>query len=94
MIWSALGGGRLFDENDPLALRLRRALTTLAEKYNALSWVSIVYAWIFALPCSPYVLVGSRHMESLQQALAGLHITLSREDWYAIIEAARGQPVP
>ncbi|GJH16020.1 aldo/keto reductase [Caballeronia novacaledonica] len=94
MIWSALGGGRLFSETDELALLLRRELITLAEKYNASSWVSIVYAWIFALPCAPYLLVGSRRVESLQQALDGLRITLSREDWYAILEAARGKPVP
>jgi predicted oxidoreductase len=94
MIWSALGGGRLFSETDELALLLRRELITLAEKYNASSWVSIVYAWIFTLPCAPYLLVGSRRVESLQQALDGLRITLSREDWYAVLEAARGKPVP
>ncbi|GGD78680.1 aldo/keto reductase [Caballeronia grimmiae] len=94
MIWSALGGGRLFSETDELAVRLRQELTTLAEKYNAPSWISIAYAWIFTLPCAPYVLVGSRRVESLQQALDGLGVRLNREDWYAILEAARGKPVP
>jgi predicted oxidoreductase len=40
------------------------------------------------------VISGSRRIESIQTALDGLKIDLSRQDWYAILEAARGQPVP
>ncbi|SAL30289.1 aldo/keto reductase [Caballeronia cordobensis] len=93
MIWSALGGGRLFSENDEAAARLRATLNSVAQTCGASCWLPIVYAWIFRLPCAPYVLVGSRRMESLRYAVEGLGIALEREDWYAILEAARGRPV-
>ncbi|MBN3763482.1 aldo/keto reductase [Burkholderia sp. Ac-20365] len=94
MIWSPLGGGRLFSETDEVARRVRDVMTELQHKHGASNWLAIAYAWIFRLPCVPYVISGSRRIESIQTALDGLKIDLSRQDWYAILEAARGQPVP
>jgi predicted oxidoreductase len=93
MIWSPLGGGRLLAETDEAARRVRDVMAGLQRKYGAASWLSIVYAWIFRLPCAPYVVSGSRRLESVRAAVDGLSIELSRPDWYAILEAARGRPV-
>ncbi len=93
MIWSPLGGGRLLANDDDVALRVRRVMTALQPKYGAANWLSIAYAWVARLPGAPYVVSGSRRLESVQAAVDGLRIELSRPDWYAILEAARGQPV-
>jgi len=93
MIWSPLGGGRLFADDDEAARRVRRVMADLQPKYRATNWLSIAYAWIARLPCAPYVVSGSRRLESVQAAVEGLRIELSRPDWYAILEAARGRPV-
>jgi len=94
MIWSPLGGGRLFSETDEAARRVRGVMAGLQPKYGAASWLALAYAWIFRVPGAPYAIVGSRRLESVQAALDGLRITLDRQDWYAILEAARGRPVP
>jgi predicted oxidoreductase len=93
MIWSPLGGGRLFADEHEVARRVRRVMTDLQPQYGATNWLSIAYAWVARLPCAPYVISGSRRLESVQAAVDGLRIELSRPDWYAILEAARGRPV-
>ncbi|WP_330555575.1 aldo/keto reductase [Burkholderia multivorans] len=93
MVWSPLGGGRLFSESDPAAVRVREAMKLIQVKVGASSWLEIAYAWIFRLPGEPYLVTGSRRLDALREALNGLALTLSREDWFAILEAARGQPV-
>ncbi|NIF50995.1 aldo/keto reductase [Burkholderia sp. Ax-1724] len=94
MIWSPLGGGRLFSATDEAARRVRGVMAGLQQKYGAASWLAIAYAWIFRVPGAPYVIVGSRRLDSVQAAVDGLRIALDRQDWYAILEAARGRPVP
>lgn len=93
MIWSPLGGGRLFSETDPAAVRVRAAMKAIQQQCGADSWLAIAYAWIFRLPGTPYVIMGSRREEALRDALEGLQLQLDKEHWYAILEAVRGVPV-
>jgi predicted oxidoreductase len=93
MIWSPLGGGRLFSETDPVAVRVRETMKSVQQNLAASSWQAVAYAWLFRLPGTPYVIAGSRRKEALLDALEGVKLMLSREHWFAILEAARGQAV-
>ncbi len=93
MIWSPLGGGRLFDENDAAAAQVRETLQTIQRERGARSWVSIAYAWIFRLPSQPIAIAGTRRIEGVRDAVDALDIELTREEWFAILEAARGRAV-
>ena len=93
MIWSPLGGGRLFDENDAAAARVRHALQTIQRERGVTNWVSIAYAWIFRLPSRPIAIAGTRRIEGMRDAVDALDIELTREEWFAILEAARGRAV-
>jgi predicted oxidoreductase len=55
--------------------------------------VSVAYAWVFRLPSRPIVIAGTRRIEGMRDAVEALDIELTREEWFAIREAARGTAV-
>jgi predicted oxidoreductase len=98
MIWSALGGGRLFstsagDPDATRAARIRAAIDALAQTLGV-SPATVVYAWILRLPSKPIVLTGSQRMSVLDEAVEATRLTLSIQQWFSIYEAALGQEVP
>lgn len=98
MIWSALGGGKLFstDSNDPdaaRAARIRAAVDTLAKTLGVTA-TTVIYAWLLRLPSKPIVLTGSQRLSVLDDAVAATSLTLSIQQWFSIYEAALGQEVP
>jgi len=93
MIWSALGGGRLFTEQTEQAVRLRATLNALSEHYGV-SAATLVYAWLLQHPSRPIVLTGSGRIGAIRQAVAGADITLTRAHWFAIWSASTGTNPP
>jgi predicted oxidoreductase len=93
MIWSPLGGGRLFDEGDATAMRVRAALQQIQRDRGAASWVSVAYAWVMRLPTTPSVITGTRRIDGIKAALEAVNIELTREEWFSVWEAARGRGV-
>lgn len=94
MLWSCLAGGELFSSQNEKALRVRKALETVAQELNCTSLEQVVYAWVLALPCNAFPLLGTSKIERVKTAVASETFTLTREQWYRIWEAAKGQPVP
>ena len=90
MLWSPLAGGRLFDAaaNPALAAELQR----LAGVYTV-SPATLALAWLLRHPCRPLPIIGSRKLSSLDDAAAACRLTLAREDWFALLQAARGAGV-
>ena len=93
MIWSALAGGRLFDEQSPRAERLRAALETIGAEHNV-SATTIAYAWILRHPSKPLVITGSQRIAATREAVAATQIVLTREQWFEILRASSGTDVP
>ncbi|MDB5745751.1 MAG: oxidoreductase [Massilia sp.] len=89
MIWSPLGGGRLFTNDDARTAKLRASIQAVADRIGQ-SFVSVVFAWIMALPSRPMPLTGSGRIASVAAAVAATGFTLERSDWFAILRAARG----
>jgi predicted oxidoreductase len=92
MIWSPLGGGRLFTAGDEQGERLRLKIKEVAEELNR-PFASVVFAWIMQLPCRPVPLTGSGRIESVQVAMEASRFQLSRPQWFDILRAARGHEV-
>lgn len=92
MIWSPLGGGRLFTSTDQRIVTLRATIQDVADRLG-LSFASVVFAWIMALPSRPLPLTGSGRIESVAAAVAATGLALDRADWFAILRAARGHEV-
>jgi len=92
MIWSPLGGGRLFTGTDPQAVRVRAVLGALAAQHGV-SAATIVYAWILRHPSRPVPITGSHRIEALAEAVAALSLRLSAQDWYRVWQASTGHEV-
>lgn len=93
MIWSPLGGGRLFTGDDEQARRVRQVMQPIAERLG-ISLATLAYAWILRHPSRPYPITGSGRIDGLRDAVTALDVTLDAEDWYAIWTASKGHPVP
>jgi len=92
MIWSPMGGGRLFTGTDPQAVRVRAVLGALAAQHGV-SAATIVYAWILRHPSRPVPITGSHRIEALAEAVAALSLRLSAQDWYRVWQASTGHEV-
>ena len=93
MIWSPLGGGRLFNGDDAQAVRVREAMTPIAARLG-ISLATLAYAWILRHPSRPHPITGTGRLDGLREAVAALAVTLDAEDWYAIWTASKGHDVP
>jgi predicted oxidoreductase len=94
MAWSVLGGGRLFDEQDETGKRLRTALARVGEELGGYDIGQVAFAWVLKLPSAPLPILGSGRIERVRLAVAASAIDMDREQWFEILEAARGSEVP
>jgi predicted oxidoreductase len=93
MIWSPLGGGRLFTGQDEQSQRVRAVLQDLAAKHGS-TMATVAYAWILRHPARPHPVTGSGRTAALREAVAALDVRLSAEDWYRVWVASIGHGVP
>src|SRR6056297_329374 len=93
MIWSPFAGGRLFTESDDRSNRVRSVLDELGEKYSATPG-QIALAWLMMLPCKPQPVLGTGKTKRVNEAAGTLSLSIERQDWYRLLEASNGQPVP
>ncbi len=95
LAWSPLGGGRLGDGAGLVGrtAAIVRALDTLAERHGV-SRAVMAYAWIMAHPSRPIPIVGSQDPARIAEAATALTVRLTRADWYGVLIAARGEPLP
>jgi predicted oxidoreductase len=90
MIWSPLASGRLFTSNDEKNVRARRKIDEIAHRHGVES-ETIVYAWLLYHPVKAIPISGSSKLKRLQNALAGLNIALTHEEWFEIYTASGQQ---
>ncbi len=90
MAWSPMGGGKMF--KDP-ASALSQKLEQLAKKYGV-DASTIVYAWIASHPAPIVIVTGTVKWERMPAAIKGCELQLTQQEWFAVLEAARGFNVP
>jgi predicted oxidoreductase len=93
MIYSPLGGGRLFDPGDARGKRVYDELARVGEELGA-GVDQVALAWILAHPSNPVVVLGSGKIERLAAAAESESLNLSREQWFSILKASAGDDVP
>ncbi len=93
MAWSPLGGGRLADPQDARARAVAAALDTVAQD-RGISRTVAAYSWLMAHPARIVPIVGSQRAERIAEAAAALTVRWTREDWYGVFIAARGENLP
>lgn len=93
MVWSPLGGSKYFNGEGTTVLRLRDTVKKLAKKYGELEEDVILLAWLLKHPAGPIPVVGTTNPSRLDNTRLALELDLSRQDWFAILEAGRGHEV-
>jgi predicted oxidoreductase len=96
--WSPLGGGALgdggkADGKDQKRKDLLSLLDRLAEKHGA-SRTVINLAWLMKHPSRIIPIVGSVNPARIRDAAKADDVELTREEWYAVLIAAKGEGLP
>lgn len=101
LAWSPLGGGWLGTggaprAGDPLHAHKRWALAELdavAAELGVSRSVTAV-AWLMRHPSGIIPIIGSNNPDHLRECAKADAVELSREQWYRLLLAARGRPLP
>lgn len=94
MAWSPLGGGSLFDPDNDAAARIRQCMEGMRDKYDGADDGTLAFAWVMAHPSNPITILGSNHPDRIRSTAGASGLKLEHQDWYALWEAAQGQPIP
>jgi len=92
MAWAPLGGGLFTDDSHPRFRAISATANQLAEKYNT-GLNEILLAWLHTHPSGIQSVIGTTKIERLLQAKAAAAIRLEKEDWFALLLAAKGEDV-
>jgi predicted oxidoreductase len=87
--WSPFGHGKLLASEHPAAALLAR----LAQE-KSVAPEAIALAWILRHPAGIQPIIGSTRADRIRAAAAATTISLSREEWYSLLAAARGRKMP
>ena len=93
LAWSPLGGGRLAAPETPRDKAVAAALDTVAAAQGVSRTVA-AYSWLMAHPAGIIPIIGSQNPARIAEGAAALTVRWTREDWYAVLVAARGERLP
>ena len=93
MAWSPLGGGRLAAPETPRDTAVAAALDVVAEAQGVSRTVA-AYSWLMAHPAGIIPIIGSQNAGRIAEGAEALKVRWTRTDWYAVLVAARGVPLP
>ncbi|RJP74127.1 MAG: aldo/keto reductase [Ignavibacteriales bacterium] len=93
--WAPLAKGKLFAENltDEKLKIARDVVIASAEKYNV-SKEAIMIAWVLRHPAKIQPVIGTTKAERVKACCQANKVQLSREDWYKLYIAGRGEALP
>lgn len=92
LAWSPLGGGSLMSANGSKNV-LTQTLDDTASRYGV-SRAVIALAWLMKHPSHILPIIGSTNIDRIRDAVKADSVELTREDWYRLLIAARGEPLP
>jgi len=90
MAWSPLAGGLLFDAENKTAFD---ALERIGAEQGVDAATAAV-AWLLAHPARIIPVLGTNNLSRIAQIGRAMDVTLDRETWFELYEAANGQEVP
>ena len=95
--WGPIGGvvhpawGNTFSLEDEE--RIRNEVNRQCESYGV-DASTIALAWLLRHPAGISPIIGSTNPARIEAAVLALDVDYSREDWYRLLEARNGAPVP
>lgn len=95
LVWSPLAGGRLVqhDASDHDATRVAAVADRIAAQ-QGVDRTAVLLAWVAHHPSGAIPIVGSQRPDRIAAAADALDVRLTRTEWYEILVAGRGRPMP
>lgn len=93
LAWSPLGGGRLLAPVSERETAVAAELDRISREQSVSRSVA-AYGWLMAHPAGIVPIVGSQSPDRITEAAQALTMRWTREDWYAVLVAARGEKLP
>ena len=94
MAWSPLGGGSLFGTTLTEAnKRILKVADGLCDVYSC-TIDQLLFAWLLSHPSGILPVTGTSKLDRIVAAQKALSIKLAREDWYLLLQAAKGNQIP
>lgn len=93
LAWSPLGGGRLALPTTPREQAVAAELDRIGMAQGVSRTVA-AYAWLMAHPSGIIPIIGSQQPERIAEGMQALSVRWTRQDWYAVLVAARGERLP
>lgn len=93
LAWSPLGGGRLLSPESERDKAVAAALDLVAKEQGVSRSVA-AYGWLMAHPAGIIPLIGSQNPARISEGVEALKMRWTRQDWYAVLVAARGERLP
>lgn len=93
LAWSPLGGGRLLSPETARDKAVAAELDRIATEQRVSRSVA-AYGWLMAHPAGIVPIVGSQSPERIAESAQALAMGWTRQDWYAVLVAARGERLP
>lgn len=101
MAWSPLAAGLIGDGAKRLltaqqSYRPERFVPILDElaKERGVKRTVVALAWLLKHPCKIIPIIGSTNPDRIREAVKATELELTREEWYRLFTAARGEPLP
>jgi predicted oxidoreductase len=89
LAWSPLGGGRLTDPAHPVGALLAQQGAAYGTDASAAA-----LSWIMAHPARIVPIVGSQQPRRIAALRDAFKVEWTRGEWYAVLAASRGEPMP
>jgi predicted oxidoreductase len=101
MAWSPLAAGligagakRLLPSQSAYHPELFLPALDAVAKARGANRIAVALAWLLKHPSRIVPVVGTTNPERIRQAAAADQLELTREEWYRLLLAARGEPLP
>jgi len=89
MAWSPLAGGSLIPQDGSTLTGVQLALKSMAADHRV-SVDAMAVAWLLKHPATILPILGTNNMQRINALSDAMKVTLSREDWFVLYQAALG----
>lgn len=90
MAWSPLAGGALFGQNNPV---LTKVLADKAAEADV-DISAVAVAWLLAHPARIMPVMGTNNLDRIRRISDAVRVSVDRQSWFEIYQAANGHEVP
>lgn len=93
MVWSPLGGGNFFRDDDSGIHQVRNYMTQISAELGNIELDQIAIAWLHQYPVDLGVVLGTGKMNRIKNAVLAESMKLDKQQWFKILELSRGYQV-